>query len=290
MKKIFSLFVIIVSCLVTFSQQSSKTQPAVKNDIILKLNGDELTGKVSKISDSDVEFSYAGEDLTYTIRKSDIMKITFASGRIEVFNKPALPSETKPQGAATTNPATTTTSATTSSLEDHHNKVAVLPFSFAKDGQLTADVMADEVQNECYSYMSKHSGVYTILDPRTTNALLIKAGVTKNNIKGYTMADLCNILGVEYVVDGMVSQNKTVQTTMQSNSGDIKQKNNNKATYNSYSYGTATQSYKTNVNLGIYNDKGVSVYSQDRNSFWATQDAYKNTLEYLLKRSPLYSK
>ncbi|HEX2683190.1 MAG TPA: hypothetical protein VHL77_04630 [Ferruginibacter sp.] len=290
MKKILLFCLVMANCFVLFSQQTSKTQsqqqPAAKNDVILKMNGDELTGKVSKISDSDIEFSYAGETLSYTIKKSDIMKITFGSGRIEVYNKPALPSETKPQGSS----ESTTTTAPAVSLEDHHNKVAILPFSFVKDGQSTADVVADDVQNECYSYMSKHSGVYSVLDPRTTNALLIKAGVTKNSIKGYTMADLCNILGVEYVVEGTVSQNKTIQTTTQSNFGDIKQKNNNKATYNSYSSGTTTQNYKTTVSLGMYNDKGVSVYNQDRNSFWATQDAYKNTLEYLLKRSPLYSK
>lgn len=288
MRKIFVLCLVLANCFVTFSQQPAKTQPAEKNDVILKLNGDELTGKVSKITDNDIEFSYAGETLTYTIKKSDIMKITFASGRIEVYNKPALPSETKPQGGGDNTPATAV--AATSSLESHHNKVAILPFSFVKDGQLTADVMADEVQNECYNYMSKHSGVYTVLDTRTTNALLIKAGVTKNNIKGYTMEDLCNILGVEYVVEGIVSQNKTIQSSYQTNTGDIKQKNNNRATYNSSSFGTTTQSYKTNVTVGIYNDKGNSVYNEDRNSFWATQDAYKNTLEYLLKRSPLYSK
>ncbi len=50
--------------------------------------------------------------------------------------------------------------------------------------------------------MSKHSGVYSVLDPRTTNALLIKAGVTKNNIKGYTMADSLQIYSASRVCSG----------------------------------------------------------------------------------------
>lgn len=250
-------------------------QQAAKNDVVLKLNGDELTGKVLKINDADIEFAYAGETLTYTIKKSEIMKITFGSGRIEVFNKPAGNSQS---------PAAAT------SLEDHHNKVAILPFSFITDGQPAADAVAAQVQNECYSMLSKHSGVYTVINPRTSDALLAKAGVTKANIRQYTMDDLCNILGVEYVVDCIISQNRTSQTVTQSNSGQLKDKNENEKKINTYSYGTSTQNYKTNVTFGVYNDKGISVYNQDRESFWNTQDAYKNTLEYLLKRCPLYTK
>lgn len=44
-------------------------QPA-KNDVILKLNGEELAGKVLKINDGDIDFSYAGETLVYNIKKS----------------------------------------------------------------------------------------------------------------------------------------------------------------------------------------------------------------------------
>lgn len=254
-----------------------------KNDVILKLTGDELAGKVVKITDDAIDFSYAGETLVYTIKKSDIMKITFASGRIEVFNgqSAAAKGDNKPSGAT--------------GLEDHHNKVAILPFAFVRDGQATDETISEEVQNECYSFMSKHAGVYTILDPRTTNALLIKAGINKQNIKGYTMADLCNILEVEYVVSGTVSMNKTTQTTSQTNSGSVTTKGNDKNSnrkgqYNDYSSGTTRQNYQTKLMLSIVNDKGNNVYSQDRTSFWSTQDAYKNTLEYLLKRSPLYTK
>lgn len=259
-----------------------------KNDVVLKMNGDELVGKVQKIGDEEIEFTYAGESLVYTIKKKDIMKVTFASGRIEVFNRQSPSPETK-------SPASTTASPKADGLEEHHNKVAILPFRFLRDGQASNEDFDEQVQNECYSMMSKHAGVFTILNPRTTNAMLIKAGINSNTIKGYTMDDLCNILGVEYVVDGLVSMNKTTQTNIQSSSGSSTSKNNDKNNerdrrYNNYSYGTSTQSYKTSITLNISNDKGVSVFSQERTSFWATADAYKSAMEYLLKRTPLYSK
>ncbi|WP_343702312.1 hypothetical protein [Chitinophaga sp.] len=272
MKKLFACLTLLVVTLHAIAQK------AFNNDVILKMNGEELTGKVVKINDGDLDFVYANETLVYNIKKADIMKITFGSGRIEVFNKP-------PQSSAGNQPAQGGPG-----LEEHHNKVAVLPFAFVRDGQVADESVGEEVQNECYSYMSKHAGVFTILNPRTTNAMLIKAGVTKENIKGYTMEDLCGILGVEYVVNGLVTMNKTTQTTYQSNSGSSSKTDDKDRRYNSSSYGTATQNYQTKLNLAVYNDKGDSVYEQDRTSFWNTQDAYKSTLEYLLKRSPLYAK
>ncbi|MDF2191481.1 hypothetical protein [Paraflavitalea sp. CAU 1676] len=277
----------MVCCL--FTMLAATAQQPAKNDVILKLNGDELNGKVLKINDNDIEFSYTGETLVYNIKKADIMKITYASGRIEVYNKPALPSEAKSQ------PAGASASKDGPGFADHHNKIAVLPFTFVRDGAAADDAIAEQVQNETFSFMSKHSGVFEVLNPRTTNALLIKAGVTKESIKGYTMDDICNILGVEYVVEGIVNMNKTNQTSYQSSSGTTTKKDDpkddkSKKTYSDYSSGTTTQNFQTKLSLNMYNDKGATVYAQDRTSFWNTQDAYKSTLEYLLKRSPLYTK
>lgn len=50
-----------------------------KADTILKINGDELQGSVKEISSSSIKFSYIGEELTYELPKSEIIKITFAS-------------------------------------------------------------------------------------------------------------------------------------------------------------------------------------------------------------------
>ncbi|QEC45762.1 hypothetical protein [Pseudobacter ginsenosidimutans] len=280
MKKLTLLIALILMGMITYAQQPAK------NDVILKTNGDELAGKVQSINDSAIVFSYAGETLTYSIKKTEILKITYASGRIEFFNRNA----GQPSGSSA---GQQQKPAANPNLESHHNKVAFLPFTFVKDGQAADDAVGDQVQQEAYNFLSKHAGMFTILDPRTTNALLIKAGITDQNIKGYTMEDLCNILGVEYVISGVVNQNKTTQTVTSNTYGQVKTKDDDDKKdkkYNSSTYGTAQQNYQTSLDLGIYNDKGVTVYSQQRNSFWNTQDAYKNTLEYLLKRTPLYTK
>lgn len=285
MRKIFSLLLSIFILVQIFAQSPGKPAAPPKNDVIMKVNGEELTGKVSEIGDDAVKFTYAGETLSYTIKKVDILKITFASGRIEFYNKQPLPSETKaPQSSG---------GPTLITDESHHNKVAILPFAFLRDGQLAADQLSEKAQEHCFNFLSKHAGVFTILEPRTTNALLLKSGITKDNIKSFTMDDTCTALGVEYVLEGVVMMNKAAQTSSQSTNYNSKTKydetnTKNKGTVSTYS--TTTQNYETNLTVNIYNDKGSSVFGQERRSFFTTQDAYQNAMEYLLKRCPLYQK
>ena len=67
-----------------------RAQSAGKPDLIVKINGDELSGKVIEMNDNDMKFSHTGETLVYTIKKADILKITYSSGRTEIFNKTVL--------------------------------------------------------------------------------------------------------------------------------------------------------------------------------------------------------
>ena len=188
--KLFLLFITAFISLSTVAQ----------NDVILKLNGEEMTGKVTEINDDNVKFSYKGETVSYTIKKVDIMKITFANGRVEFFNKPALPSETK-EAPKPAEAATAATASVAASPEAHHNRAAVLPFKFLADRQSADEEMGYKVQEETFAKLSKHAGVYKIVDPATTNAMLLKAGVTPATVRQFTPADICNILGVEYIVD-----------------------------------------------------------------------------------------
>ncbi|MBG9376907.1 hypothetical protein I5907_11710 [Panacibacter sp. DH6] len=258
-----------------------------KNDVVLKVNGDELTGKVTEIGDSEIKFVYKGETLVYAIKKSDIIKITYASGRIEFFNKPSLPSEAKEDkpkpGSAISNDA------------DRRNKIAILPFTFITDKQGAGEDMGYQAQNECYTFLSKHSGELTVIDPRTTNALLIKAGATADKIRGFTMDELCAIIGVEYIIDATVTMDKTSQTSSQS--GSIKGKeeynskdNKNEVKASTNSYSTSAQNYQTKITMNVFTDKNTNIFSQERQSFWNTTDAYVNSLQFLLKKTPLYRK
>jgi hypothetical protein len=273
MKRILHVLLVLI---LSFSV---KAQSPEKNDVITKSNGDVLSGKVIEISDNEIKFSYPGETLIYTFKKTDIQKITYASGRTEVFNQ-TTPSA-KPESVTTEKTAPAEKPAV-----EHLNQVAILPFSYIADGQAAPDALSEKAQSACYSYLSKNAGAHQILDPRTTNAQLYKAGIHKNNMKGYTMDDLCKILGVEYVVEGVVTVNKSGVSSHQSKTTD-KSGDGSKQTS---AHGTTEQEYETTVQLSIYNDKGSPVFNQDRKSILSGQGAYKSTIEYLLKRSPLYSK
>lgn len=273
-------------------QLVSLAQSTQKNDVILKTSGDELVGKVQEIGDSEVKFAYSGETLVYTIKKTDIAKITFASGRVEMFNSP------KPSSAKAD-------STLKSGLESHHNIIAVLPFSYLINKQDAGQEMTYKVQNEVFNIMSAHSGYMTVQPTSTTNALLLKAGITGANVRSFTMGEICNLLGVEYVVQGSITQDltstsntggsyTTVNGGVVSNNRNIGTVNTSGTGYNGTAYSsnnsTTTQNYTTNVTMSIYTDKGETIFSQDHKSFWGTDDAYKVTLNYLLKRTPIYQK
>lgn len=286
MKTIFTLFIVIVIHCFSFAQST------MKNDVIVKLSGEEMVGKIQEIGDSELKFVYAGETLVYTIKKSDIAKINFASGRVEIVTTPKASSAKAD-------------SMSKSGLESHHNMVAILPFSYLIDKKDAGQEMTYKVQNEVFNIMNTHSGYMTIQPTSTTNALLLKAGITGANVRSFTMGEICNLLGVEYIIQGTITQDLTsVSNTGGSSttvSGGVSSTNRNIGTvntsgtgYNATSYSSSssvsTQNYSTNVTMSIYTDKGETIFSQEHKSFWGTNDAYKTTLNYLLKRTPIYQK
>jgi hypothetical protein len=286
---------ILLSVSITLLSMVCMAQKAT-DDIILKLNGDEMVGKVTEINDDNVKFVYKGESITYTVKKTDILKITFASGRIEFINKPALPSESnggKPGNAETAS----ATPKAAAGLEDHHNKVAILPFRFIADRQKGDDEVSYRVQEETFSFLSNHAAGLELQPTTTTNALLLKAGVTLENARAFTPIDICNILGVEYILLGTVSQSRSGAVSTQSGNATSKTnynsgKSGNETKSNAYGSSTAitTETFKTSVSMDVFNDKGSSLFSQSHDAFFNTETAYRNTLQYLLKRTPLYKK
>lgn len=258
-----------------------------QDDIILKTSGEEMVGQVTAINANDLNFTYKNESIPYTIAQNDIVKITFSSGRIQFFNKPSdLPSK--------------------GSLEDHHNKVAVLPFNYIKDQDAGADVMTEKIQRETYSIFKGKAAELKYQDVLTTNNLLAKAGYGTDNKNGFTMGEICDILGVEYVIQGTVSVEKTdvssysstdVKTKSKTSESTSKSKENiigdiwsaaSKGSASANTYSTTSQDYSTSINMNIYNDKGDNIFSQDHDSFWWGENAYKVTLNFLAKKSPLF--
>ena len=265
-----TLFIIVFSN--TLSAQS---------DVILKIDGEEMKGKVLKINDATIDFIFENETLEYKVNTSDIKKITFASGRIQFFNK-----EEKHNV----------------NLESHHNKVAILPFGYIKDKETSNDLMTKKIQQETYTIFKKRAEVLEFQDPLTTNALLAKAGVNNNNKDGFTMGEICNILNVEYVVQGIVSIERTSVSNYSNSTTKTKTKGDKKSSVigdiwnagtrrsSTSSSSTSVQDYSTNITMNVYTDKGENVFTKDHVSFWQTTDAYKITLNYLAKRTPLYKR
>ena len=62
------LLLIIATVICSFGIQA-QTKTVVIPDVILKTNGEELKGKITKINDDGVSFVYTGETLEYAIKK-----------------------------------------------------------------------------------------------------------------------------------------------------------------------------------------------------------------------------
>jgi TolB-like protein len=265
MKNIYTLIISLFLSINIYAQNT----PAVNADVIYKLNGEEMKGKVTKVTADELTFVYAGETLEYTIKKADVNKIVFASGRTETINQLAAADKTKDDVQMAAPPA------------DRHNKIAILPFAYLLDKKPGADEIGYKAQEEAFAFLGKYSAGYKFLDPRSTNAALIKAGVTKEKMRGYTMKELCDILGVEYVVEGTVLQDKSTQTSY----------SNVKANTYGSTFSNTSQQYEMTVSLAIYNDTNANIFTQTRKAFFPTTDgSFTAPLEFLLKRTPLYSK
>jgi hypothetical protein len=273
MNRVLTLLVLSIVAISVFAQEEKSY------DVVLKLNGDEHIGTVTEMDENIVKFVHKGESLCYTFKKADIMKITFASGRIEIINEVPDAKEGETSG---------------SQLESHHNIIAILPFGYLIDKQMAGDEMSYKVQNECYSFLNNHIGELILQDPITTNALLIKAGINFETIRGFTMGEICNILGVEFIVSGLITQNRASVSSYSGTSTKAKSSSKNVVDkiFSGYSssYSSSVQNYQTSITMNIYTDKNTNIFSKDHTSFWNTDDAYKITLQYLLKHAPVYKR
>lgn len=259
---LFALFIFTLASNPTFAQDSF--------DKLTMLDGQEHIGKVVGMEDHTIKFVHKNESLEYTYNKADIQKIQFASGRIEVLNK-------------------VSNEAGANNLQDHHNVVAVLPFSYLGDNGSHDDDMEKKVQSDCFNVLNKFVTHFKIQDPITTNAILIKHGINTSNIDGFTPDELCNVLGAEYIIMGTVSVKYTSTTSYGGSSRTTKDKGNKKVSFTSSTV-SSTDNYQTEVDMKIYSDQGQNIYAKSHIAFWQTQDAYPITLQWLIKRSPLYVK
>ncbi|RED26265.1 hypothetical protein BD847_0181 [Flavobacterium cutihirudinis] len=285
--KIKNVFAIIVALLVSVSVLA---QGSKKLDKIIKRDYQIIDCTVSKISDKTVEYSLPGETLLIVLDVSQIARIDFASGRSQTFNvgQSATSTATSPASSGSTYVA---------AGEIKQNTIAVLPVPYLNsDTQESSEDMAKFAQNDLYNkLLDKSSNIFplTVQDLRTTNSLLHKAGIDYKNIDETPIEDLEKILGVDNIVAAKISYTIGTNTTSTTyNSGNAKVSNDNKKVKtNDISTTTANSQeyYYYTVYFDMYKNAS-KIYSQTRKPFLAVKDSWIDSVQYLLKRSPIYVK
>ncbi|MBL7741601.1 MAG: hypothetical protein JNK14_20450 [Chitinophagaceae bacterium] len=177
------------------------------------------------------------------------------------------------------------------------NKVAILPITYIGEGnEVKLEQMRYSLQNIAHRCLQEGAFELKFQDPAETNALLLRNGVRESNFREFTPKELAEILQVEYVLIGMVSQETeailTVSNSRRSfNTREYYDRHHHVRNERNSSSNTRTsQDVNTTVDLVIYNDKGEKIYSRSRKSLLSNMDTYKAGLQYLLKRTPLYKK
>jgi len=254
-----------------------------KVDSVYMINGQKNQGKVTAITSDAIKFIHKGESLEYEFKKSDINKIEFSSGRIEIINN-------------------ITNTPSLSSPMDRKGKIAVLPFEYiTNDPSLNGEALAEQLQSDCYISLKENTSKLDYQDPITTNSILIKEGISHSKINTKSPKEMAVLLGVEYVIYGKANVTNKGTSTYGSGISTYdgketekkegrKEKTKSSGTVYSSNNGTTVTNYGTKIDLSFYNDQGNSVYSESRNSFGTGLDAYHATLNYLIKRTPFGSK
>ncbi|MBS0030640.1 hypothetical protein ACTJJ0_24265 [Chitinophaga sp. 22321] len=273
-KFLVAILLASLSCASFLQAQTGKASPG-KEDVILMLNGEEKHGKITEMQANTIKFIHTGETLVYDLKKSDINKITFSSGRVEVISAPS--GNTGKQPVESGRPI-------------EPGLVAILPFKYISINEPLQQVneKGEKLQNDAYVYLSKRNGQYKFQEPNTTNALLYKKGIDNNTIKGYTYDELCGILGAEFVLQGTLS--RSVKESVNSSNSGTTQYEGNKKKHDNSSSTTVENQYENEVTLGIFNQRNEKIFANRRTAFLSDEGSYHDALFYMLKRSPVYNK
>lgn len=258
------------------SAQGISTQ---KTDKIIFLDGAVKEGKVISLATETVRFAYRGETLDYEFDKKAIEKIEFASGRTELITEKKLPAIRK--------------------HGDSRNKVAIMPISYISDaGDAKSEEMRFQLQEIAINYLGRSAAELTFLDAATLNAQLLKKSINETNARQYTPKELAELLQVEYVIIGSVQQDKGEMVTVTNSRNTRREAINHHHHYRAgitrkntrTSSSVTRQHIETYVSLSVFNEDGEMIYTKSRRSILSESHAYKNAIEYLLKRTPLYKR
>ncbi|WP_166960319.1 hypothetical protein [Yeosuana marina] len=281
MKNLFkTIFFSIFTFLIFFFSISSFAQD--KSDVVVMLNGEERSGKVMAINDQVITFIYDNETLEYQIKKGEVNKIIFASGRIQQISK----NSNKKRTIENSNPLA------------RKGKMAVLPFRIITNmPTIDKDAIGKKIQIDCANTIKEEAPMIDVIDPRVVNATLAKNNIAVDQLQNMLPNELAELLGVENVVFGSYDIENTGTrsygssvTTYKSNREKDDNKYKRKGTEINSGSSSTTDTFDSRMTIDIYNDQGSNIYSVSRKPFSAGLDKYHSTISYLIKRAPFGSK
>lgn len=266
---------------------SAQNKNTAKLDRIIKKDYQVIECRISKMSDTAVEYSLPGETIVISLEISKIARIDFAGGRSQTF-------DTAP-GTGTT--ASAPASQVIENAPVKTNTIAVLPIPYVNSDNLqSSEEMARFAQNDIYSRLiDKSSNIFplTVQDLRVTNSLLHKAGISSANIDDTPIEELQRILGADNIIAAKISYTITEgQTTSTYNSGTAKVNESStraKANSTSVTSSNTQEYYHYTVYFDMYKN-GTKIYTQSRKPFLNLKDSWIDSITYLLKRSPIYTR
>lgn len=281
MKTLLPFFLLMLLTLTSFAQEK-------KLDKIIKRDYQIIECTITRMSDQTVEYTLPNETMTISLDVSKIAKIDFGSGRSQTFETVPATTTTNPE-----NPQLTNTGNQNATIQE--NTIAVLPVPYVNSESLSSsEEMAKFAQNDIYSKLiAKSSNIspLTVQDLRTTNSLLHKAGIDYKNIDEIPIEELQTILGVDHIIAAKISYTeKENQSSQTYTAGEIKGQDN-KVKDKSVST-TNTQNnkyYYYHVYFDLYKNK-TKIFTQSRKPILAVKDSWIDTMTYLLKKSPIYTK
>lgn len=281
----------IIILFLSFSSIIYSQSKIEKLDKIITKDYTIIECSISKISDATIEYSLKGEKLINIIETSKVAKIEFANGRIQEFKieeKAVAEIQNTEQEEGKSNEQVKT--------QMKKNTIAVLPIPFVNTETLaTSAEMAKFAQNDVYSKLIERSAnifPLTVQDLRVTNSLLRKAGIDYSNIDEVMIEDLQEILGVDHIVAAKVSYVMTVnETNMGYGNTTVKKKSDSKAKVDDFNISTSTENkrFDYTVYFDIYKNLD-KIYTQSRQPFLKEKDSWMDSMQYLLKRCPIYTK
>lgn len=286
LKHILTIITIAFFAIAAFAQNKD----AKKLDRIITRDYKIIDGTISKLSEQTIEYSLPNEQLINSMEVIHIARIEFANGRVQTFD--AAP-EVQNNNNNTAEPAPISTGSQEIAMKE--NTIAVLPVPFVDAGNMaSSEEMAKFAQNDIFSkLMDKSSNIapLTVQDLRVTNSILRKAGIDYKNIDETPIEELHKILGVDNIVAAKVSYTTSVNTTSGTYNTGNKKYEENKTKNRSFS-GTSSNTnlvYHYKVYFELYKNN-TKIYTQSRQPFLNLKESWIESVSYLLKRSPIYTK